>query len=297
MSAWYRPVSAYSERQLRRFLYADGQGPELFREPRGEAALVPADGLASEIYSNPLTLYIGGIAAVLMELAEPRVRHGVWDHSVFPEDPGLRLRRTALAAMVSIHAAQSTSEAMIAGINQRHDKVSGVTSCGQTYHASDRDLLHWVHATAAYGFIGAYDRYYKTISEEAWNQVLSEVSAVASAYRVQNPPLSLSVLRQVISAMTPKLEPSETITTFLELMAATPALPPVARPLQPLFIRAAISLLPGNVRTAIGLQNRGLRRGEGLFVRLMVWSAGLLDLSNHPRRLAQQRLSFSSSLR
>jgi uncharacterized protein (DUF2236 family) len=33
------------------------------------------------VFKNPVTLFIGGVGAVLLELAEPRVRDGVWGHS------------------------------------------------------------------------------------------------------------------------------------------------------------------------------------------------------------------------
>ncbi|MEM9285572.1 MAG: oxygenase MpaB family protein [Pseudomonadota bacterium] len=292
MSPWYRPVSAYAEGQLARFLFADGQGAELFTGPVGEEALVPAGGLVAKIYSNPLTLYIGGIAAVLMELAEPRVRHGVWDHSVFPTDPGLRLRRTALAAMVSIHAAKSISMQMINGINARHDEVEGITACGKSYQASDPDLLKWVHATAAYGFMGAYDRYRRRLSPTDWDSILAQVAVVAEAYRVEEPPRTKGDLHRLMGAMWAKLEPSQTLTTFLELIARTPALPPLARGFQPMLIRAAISLLPGRVREVIGLDDAGLGPGEEGLVRFLVWGAGLLKLSNHPKTLAEERLSL-----
>ena len=35
------------------------------------------------VFKNPLSLFIGGITAVIMELAEPRVRTGVWEHTTF----------------------------------------------------------------------------------------------------------------------------------------------------------------------------------------------------------------------
>ncbi|MEO1043326.1 MAG: oxygenase MpaB family protein [Pseudomonadota bacterium] len=282
---------------MARFLFADGQGAELFTGPTGEEALVPAGGLVSKIYSNPLTLYIGGITAVLMELAEPRVRHGVWDHSVFPTNPGLRLRRTALAAMVSIHAPRSVSLRMIEGINKRHDAVTGTTDCGRTYCASDPELLQWVHGTAAYGFISAYDRYLEHLSPSAWDDVLEQVATVAQAYRVKEPPCTCGQLHHMIGAMWSKLEPSETLTTFLQLMTTTPALPPLARGLQPLFIRAAISLLPERVRHVIELEDQGLQKGEEAVVRFMVWGASLLRLSNHPQNLAQDRLSLKTRVR
>ncbi len=40
-----------------------------------------------------------------MELAEPRVRNGVWERTTFRADPIRRLRRTGLAAMVTVYGA------------------------------------------------------------------------------------------------------------------------------------------------------------------------------------------------
>jgi len=54
-----------------------------FLRPSGEAALVSPDSVSWRVFKNPLSLFIGGVAAVIMELAEPRVRTGVWEHTTF----------------------------------------------------------------------------------------------------------------------------------------------------------------------------------------------------------------------
>jgi len=77
---------------------------------------VSPDSVSWRVFKNPLSVFIGGVAAVIMELAEPRVRTGVWEHTSFRIDPIRRLRRTGPAAMVTIYGARRTAEAMIAGI-------------------------------------------------------------------------------------------------------------------------------------------------------------------------------------
>jgi uncharacterized protein (DUF2236 family) len=76
-----------------------------FLQPPGEAALVSADSVSWRVFKNPLSLFIGGVAAVIMELAEPRVRTGVWEHTTFRINPIGRLQRTGFAAMVTIYGA------------------------------------------------------------------------------------------------------------------------------------------------------------------------------------------------
>ena len=74
-----------------------------------------------------------------------------------------RLRRTGLAAMVTIYGARSTAEAMIARIRRIHDTVAGTTPSGEAYCANDPELLNWVHSTAAYGFLRAYHAFVRPL--------------------------------------------------------------------------------------------------------------------------------------
>ena len=135
-----------------------------FTSPPGAPALTPAHGISWEIFDNPVSLFIGGVAAVLLELAEPSVRTGVWDHSSFQRDPLLRLRRTGFAAMVTVYAPSDQAEQLIARVVRMHDRVRGTTPDGQPYHANDTRLLDWVQATASFGFCEAYHRYARPLS-------------------------------------------------------------------------------------------------------------------------------------
>ena len=103
--------------------------------------MVSPDSVSWRVFKNPLSLFIGGVTAVIMEFAEPRVRTGVWEHTTFRQDPIRRLRRTGLAAMVTTYGARSTAEAMIARIRRIHDGVAGTTPSGEAYCANDPALL------------------------------------------------------------------------------------------------------------------------------------------------------------
>src|ERR1022692_133496 len=135
-----------------------------FARPMGEEALVAPDSVSWRIFKNPIALFIGGMAAVILELAEPSVRAGVWEHSSFRKNPMGRLQRTALAAMVTVYGARSIAEPMIAGVVRMHAKVAGRTSEGAAYSARDPRLLCWVQATAVFGFAEAYGRYVDPLS-------------------------------------------------------------------------------------------------------------------------------------
>src|SRR3982074_509481 len=138
----------------------DAAAGALPHPPTGRpVGFLPPDSLSWRIFKNPIALLIGGIAAVILELAEPGVRTGVWEHSSFRKDPMGRLQRTGLAAMVTVYGARSVAVPMIAGGVRMHAKVTGHTSAGVPYSAGDVHLLTWVQATASFGFAEAYSRY------------------------------------------------------------------------------------------------------------------------------------------
>ena len=126
------------------------------------------------VFKNPLSLFVGGVTAVIMELAEPRVRAGVWEHTTFRSDPLRRLRRTGLAAMVTVYGARSVAEPMIARVRRMHDMVAGTALSGEPYRANDPELLNWVYATAAYGFVQAYHTYVQPLSSLERNSYYAE---------------------------------------------------------------------------------------------------------------------------
>ncbi len=107
-----RWLQARIEAEAARFLFDGGPKPD-FSTPAGEPALTAPDSVSWRVFKNPISLFIGGASAVLLELAEPRVRSGVWDHTSFRTDPVRRLQRTGLAAMMTVYGPKSEAEAMI----------------------------------------------------------------------------------------------------------------------------------------------------------------------------------------
>ena len=124
------PLQSGLEAATRALFDLDDQSSADFLHPVGEAALVSPDSVSWRVFKNPISLFIGGVAAVIMELAEPRVRTGVWEHTTFSVDPIRRLRRTGLAAMVTIYGARGKAEAMIARVCRMHDRAAGSTPAG-----------------------------------------------------------------------------------------------------------------------------------------------------------------------
>lgn len=263
-----------------------------FTSPKGAPALVPADGISWQIFANPVALFIGGVSAVLLELAEPSVRAGVWEHSNFRQDPVTRLRRTGFAALVTVYAPRAEAERMIAKVVQMHDRVTGTTADGTTYYANDPRLLRWVHATALWGFSEAYHRYVSPLTEVQRSRAFIEGQEAARLYGAIEPPADWSEWQQLLRETNPALEDSPVLSEFLDLMNHAPILPRWLRPWQRLLVRAAVEMTPSPVRQFASLRSRGLRPATSSLVRLSGRSADVVTLPNMPPAQARQRMTI-----
>ncbi|MDN4055079.1 oxygenase MpaB family protein [Massilia sp. YIM B02763] len=261
-----------------------------FSQPAGEPALAPAGGVSWRVFANPVALFVGGVAAVLLELAEPSVRAGVWDHSGFRRDPALRLRRTGFAAMMTVYGPRSASEALIARVVRMHDRVQGNTPDGVAYRANDPRLLDWVQATATFGFSEAYHAYVRPLSAAERDAAFAEGQPAARLYGATGAPRSRAEWEALLAATAPGLEGSAILSDFMRIMAAAPILPRPLRWLQRLLVRAAVEIVPEPVRSLPQLRGRGLRPGEALLVRVLARVAGLLPLGDTPPAQAARRL-------
>ena len=262
------PVQRWIDAAARALLQPPGTPPVDFTQPRGEAALVEPRSVSWRVFKNPVALFVGGVAAVIMELAEPSVRAGVWEHSSFRTDPVRRLQRTGLAAMVTVYGARSVAERMITGIARLHEGIAGETPAGVAYRANDVGLLTWVHATACFGFAEAYSRYVQPLSAEELDRFCAEGAPAAHLYGALDAPTSGTGLQALFASMQGRLEPSPTVLEFLNIMRGAPILPAPLRPLQRVLVRAAVEITPGWVRERLGLAaGHGLRGWERRLVR------------------------------
>jgi uncharacterized protein (DUF2236 family) len=261
-----------------------------FSQPIGEPALVSPDSVSWRVFKNPLSLFIGGVTAVIMELAEPRVRTGVWEHTTFRRNPIRRLGRTGLVAMVTIYGARSTAEAMIARVRRMHDVVAGTTASGEPYCANDPELLTWVQGTAAYGFLQAYHAYVQPLSSIERDRYYAEGVAAACLYGATRVPASEAELDMMLRAMASRLERSDVVFEFLAIMRSAPILPLLLRPAQHLLVRAAVDLTPRWAQRILGLDGHGLHPWEAEVVRQAGAFADRFVLASSPAVQACRRL-------
>ena len=286
-------LTAPLQRRLAELIYPPGTQADDFLQPPGEAALMAADSVSWRLFANPVVMLVGGVTAVLLELAEPRVRTGVWEHTTFRQQPLARLRRTGYAAMMTAFGARSRTEAMIGHINRAHARIAGSTPAGTPYRASDVELLTWVHATASFGFLQAYARCVRPVEAAERDRFYAENQEAARLYGVVAPPASERELEALFERMRPHLEPSDIVLEFLAIMQGIPLLPAPLGALQRLLVRVAVQNLPAQTRERLGLQGAAwrVRAWQWHLVGALGRAADRLTLADLPAMLARRRLA------
>jgi len=244
-----------------------------FASPAGEPALLAPDSVQWRVYKNPIALGVGGIAAVLLEFAEPRIRSGVWDHSTYKVDPIGRSRRTGLVAMLACYGPASAAKEVIGKVNRLHGQVKGETPGGEAYRALDPVLLDWVAATASYGFLMAYDRFVEPLDEADKTRFMRDSAIIGREFGARHTPASVDEFMSMMDALEPRFEPHPIIFEFLSIIESGRAAPGVPRFLHRAIARAAVSLLPDHIRRKLELGDRyRLKRRD----RWMLGAAGRL---------------------
>lgn len=288
------PLQTRLEAAARAYFEAPGMRVD-FSAPAGAPALFAPDSVTWKVMKNPVALIVGGIAAVILELAEPRVRTGVWEHTTFRRDPATRMRRTGYAAMTTVYAPAEAARQLIAGVVRAHDRIEGRTPAGVPYRANDAELLDWVQATASYGFLEAYRNFVRPLSDADVDRFYAESSASAHLYGAMGAPRSASEMEALFAAMRPKLEPSEIITEFLSIVRTAPILP--ARALQRLMVRGALEITPAWARAALRLDHEPrLTPSRAAVLKLAGKIADRLVIESAPPAQASARVGLPADI-
>lgn len=248
-----------------------------YREPAGDPGFFGPDSMAWKVHANPVALAVGGVAAVILELVEPRVRTGVWEHSTFRTDPLARMQRTGEATMITTYGPTRAAEARVAMVTRMHERVGGVTPEGQAYVALEPELMTWVHLTAGWGFLNAYRRYVEPrMSLADQDRYYAEGGRLGRAFGAPEPPGSVAEVEAWFDRMRPKLVPHPIVGEFLDIVATTSPLGLAGRALQPLVVQAAIDLVPPDLRARLQLPVRPLQlAAAGPVLRAMAAAAAL----------------------
>jgi uncharacterized protein (DUF2236 family) len=139
--------------------------------------------------NSPVTPFLGGGAAVLLQVAHPLVAAGVAEHSDFRRDLWSRLMRTLRALYLITYGSKAEADAIGAAVRTAHARVRGETTtalgsfpAGTPYSAADPELMLWVHATLVEVSLSSYQRYERALAAEEQEAYYREMAVVAQIF-------------------------------------------------------------------------------------------------------------------
>jgi uncharacterized protein (DUF2236 family) len=232
--------------------------------------LVSRDGYFSpesvirQIGNSPVTPFLGGGPAVLMQVAHPLVAIGVAQHSDFQHDLWQRLVRTLRALYLMAFGTKAEAERAGELVRAVHAHVAGTTRtrvgcfpAGTRYSASDPELMLWVHATLVHTSLEVYERFVRRLSCEDEERYYHEMSIVARLFGTPPSviPRSLADFHEYLKSEL--AGPSLSVAPPARKVAAVileADLPAPMRVLVPAHRLATAGLLPPRLREEYGLR-------------------------------------------
>jgi uncharacterized protein (DUF2236 family) len=143
-----------------------------------------------DVMRRPVFL-LGGMRALLLQIAEPRIAAGVAEHSNFTERVFDRLRHT-VELMVEVGLGDpAEAQRAIDEMRRAHRGVRGTTPDGTPYDAGDPELRLWVLATLIDTVLVVEQTYVGEFNEEDRARYYRESLEVARVLDVGNAPSSL----------------------------------------------------------------------------------------------------------
>ena len=240
-------------RQVRTLFNDQTRGEEPVK--RSDTALFPPDSMIWRVHGDVVSMMVGGVSALLLQMLHPAVLAGVWDHSNFRTDMLGRLRRTARFIAATTYGERAEAEAAIARVRAVHSHIGGTLPDGTPYRADDPSLLAWVHVSEAWSFLAAWQHYGDrrlTLAQE--DLYYAEFASIGSALGAEALPRNRAGTNQALRNMQPALIADGRTREVARLVLNQTPSNPLAIPLQRTIAQAAVDLLPNWARRMHGLQ-------------------------------------------
>jgi uncharacterized protein (DUF2236 family) len=226
-------------------LFSSDRFPEeQYDEPAGDEGLFGPDSVAWRVHADA-SMFVGGIAALMLQSLHPRAAAVVASSSNFRERPLHRLSRTGSFVAATTFAATPVAEAIIARVRAVHARIPG---------ASDPDLLTWIHVAEVTSFLAAYRRYHPSLLfGRDIDRYLDETAVVAERLGATSVPRSATAVRAYYDEVRPELGASEHSDDLMAFLHRPLSRNPAARAVYELFLQAAEAQLPGWARRMYGM--------------------------------------------
>lgn len=246
---------------------ASGQEPV----PSSDEALFERDSPIRMVHADIVSMMVGGIRGLLLQMLHPHALQGVLDHSNFREDMHGRLRRTARFIAVTTFGHRDKAKQEIDRVNAIHAKVSGILPDGSPYTATDPRVLAWVHVAEATSFLTAYLRHVRPdMPANEQDEYFRQFAIIARGLGANPVPESRMEAEEFMREMRVNLRTSPEAREIAHLVLnqrATGTPPGV----QSILGAEAIAILPPFARVMLALERPGL---SAMPARAATWGVG-----------------------
>jgi uncharacterized protein (DUF2236 family) len=247
----------------------------------------PPESVIRRVGNTPVTPFLGGGTAVLLQVAHPLVALGVAEHSDYRNDLWRRLGRTLRALYMITFGTRAEAERAGAAVQAVHVHIRGTTSrrlgCfppGTSYSADDPELMLWVHATLVEASLSAYQRFERRLSTDEQEEYYAEMALVARIFGVPASvlPATLGGFREYFADQLdgPAITVTALAREIAEVILRAP-LPTPMRLLAPAHRLATAAQLPPRLRDEYGLHSTPRDRlrlaAAGKTLKLTAWPA------------------------
>lgn len=223
--------------------------------PSDPVQAIGPGSVAWRIHADPSTA-VGGIRALLAQMAHPLVAAGVAQHSTYRTDPWRRLDATAAFVFTVTYGDPAAAEQAGAMVRRVHERVRGIDDVtGEPYDARDPALLLWVHATLVHSLLTAYRRCGGWLPGGQVERYVAEMAVAGTLVGLDTEavPRSRRELREALEDGSAHLRASPAAADVVRFVL-DPPVAAAAKPAARIVAEAAISLLPGHVRDVLGVR-------------------------------------------
>ncbi|EIT79636.1 hypothetical protein Ao3042_03965 [Aspergillus oryzae 3.042] len=218
--------------------------------------------------------FVGGPAAILLQIAHPLVGAGIADHSTFKTRAISRAEYTQMYIYCMIFGTTSEKAAMRAYVDKAHSRVVGQHN-KQSYNAKDPELQVWVAATIYATMVNMYELIYGPLNSTRAERVYQAFSIMGTSLQVSPEmwPKNLTEFQLYWDDMVNKrlCVTPDARAVLHDIFHPAKGLPLWARPLaviaMPFVKRLTIEQLPPRVRDQFFLKStKSSRLISGLFI-------------------------------
>lgn len=246
-------------------------------------------------------LLLGGGAAILLQLADPRVARGVARHSDFSHRPLERLFGTLDYVYAVGFGDEAIVREAVRRVNRRHGPVRGGTDADSpAYTAFDPDAQRWVASTLLATALALEERLWGPLDPRVADVVVrgyGDLGTRLQAGRAEWPSNRAEFDAWWSERLAAVDVGDDARRVARTLLGASPALPPGSRLLLPLVRLVTAALLPADVREAYGFRwTPRAERVSGAWLRAvaLVWPRLPRFVRHAPMRASLRRAMRSN---